>query len=349
MSVTIYDIAKKAKVGIGTVSRVLNNHPNVSEPTRKRIFSIARKLQYRPHPVARALAGKGSNSILAFIPFFPTHFFSEVLQGVQSRLSDIDWELILYGVNHPDQLGTAFERHVLRTHVSGMLLFSMKVNKEFVKTSRNLKTPLVLVDAFHPSFDSITVDNKRGAYLATQHLIALGHKRIGLLNANPQSVPARERLDGYKEAMRDAGLTAHPELIKQSRSKVFDGFTRVTGAELMKEFIALKKNMPTAIFVASDTQALGALETLEENQLRCPEDIALVGFDDIELARYMGLTTVRQPMFMMGALAVEMFERRLKNLKGAPVHSQFTPDLVVRTSCGSSRERARSLDILRRA
>lgn len=332
MSVTIYDIAHKAQVGIGTVSRVLNNHPNVAPHTRKRILEISRRLNYRPHPLARALAGKHANSILSFIPFFPTYFFSEVLQGVQSRLSEADWELILYGVNHPDQLESLIRRHSLRSHVNGILIFSMKIHDGFAKYCQTLRTPLVLVDSYHPLFDSITVDNRRGAYLATNHLISLGHKSIGLLNANPHSTPARERLEGYKQAMKEANLPIQKEWIHQSRSKEFDGFTRETGRELMKKFIALGKRRPTAIFVASDIQAIGALQTLKEAGLRCPDDIALVGFDDIELARYLGITTIRQPMFEMGALAIEVFQRRLKGRQGPPIHKQFVPELVIRTS-----------------
>ncbi|GJQ20066.1 MAG: LacI family transcriptional regulator [Bacteroidia bacterium] len=332
MSVTIYDIARKAKVGIGTVSRVFNNHPSVSARTRNRVLAVARKLHYRPHPVARALAGQHSNSILAFVPFFPTHFFSEVLQGVQSRLSDLDWELILYGINHPDQLESSIQRHAVRSHMNGILLFSMRIREKYAKHLLSLKPTLVLVDAFHPLFDSITVNNRRGGYLATQHLIASGHRRVGFLNANPHSTPARERLKGYKDAMKEADLEIRPEWVRQSRSKELDGFTRETGTHLMKEFLTLGTKRPTAVFVASDIQAIGALRALEESGLRCPDDMALVGFDDIELSQYLNISTIRQPMFQMGALAVDIFHRRLVDRKSPPTHTQFVPELVVRKS-----------------
>jgi LacI family transcriptional regulator len=336
--VTIYDIAREAEVGIGTVSRVFNNHPHVSEQTRKRVLAVSRRLKYRPHPVARALAGKNANSVLAFLPFFPTHFFSEVLQGVQSKLSELDWELILCGVNHPEQLESLIQRHVMRSHINGILLFSIRMNDGFSKYRRTLKTPLVLVDSFHDSFDSITVDNVRGAYLATRHLIQLGHKRIGLLNASTQSPPARERLKGYKEAMRDFSLPIQPEWMKESHSKELDGFTRESGLGLMREFLAQGRRRPTAVFVASDIQLVGALQALEEAGLRCPDDVALVGYDDIELARLLGITTVRQPMFQMGALAVEIFQARLKDRESPPVHRRFLPELVVRNSSSNRRD-----------
>ncbi len=226
----------------------------------------------------------------------------------------------------------------MRSHINGILLFSIRMNDGFSKYRRTLKTPLVLVDSFHDSFDSITVDNVRGAYLATRHLIQLGHKRIGLLNASTQSPPARERLKGYKEAMRDFSLPIQPEWMKESHSKELDGFTRESGLGLMREFLAQGRRRPTAVFVASDIQLIGALQALEESGLRCPDDVALVGYDDIELARLLGITTVRQPMFQMGALAVEIFQARLKDRESPPVHRRFLPELVVRNSSSNRRD-----------
>src|SRR3989304_8072943 len=126
MRVTIYDIAKEADVGIGTVSRVFNNHPSVSHGTRSRVLEVATRLNYRPHPYARGLASNRTNSILAVIPFFTTFFFLEILQGVQSKLSDLDCDLILYGVNHPDQVASSLRQNALRSRVDGILFFSMK-------------------------------------------------------------------------------------------------------------------------------------------------------------------------------------------------------------------------------
>ena len=332
MPPTIYDIAREAKVGIGTVSRVFNDHPSVSKETRRRVLRVANRLSYRPHPYARGLARKRTNSIMAVIPFFTTFFFMEILQGVQSKLSELDCDVILFGVNHPDQVESSLRHHVLRSRVDGLLFFSMRMPDTFVSQFPHHRTPVVLVDAFHERFDSLTVDNQQGAYAATQHLISLGHKQIGLLGANRESIPAKERLRGFQNAMEQAGLKVDPSLVKNSSSPKLDGFTRESGFEVMNQFLALGKKMPTAVFVSSDIQAAGALNAIRAAGLRCPEDISIVGFDDIELAGHLGLTTMRQPMFEMGVLAAESLLARLEDPTQEPTHRMFMPKLVVRNT-----------------
>ena len=327
---TIYDIAKEAKVGIGTVSRVFNNHPSVSDETKKRVLRVATRLNYHPHPYARGLARKRTNSILGMIPFFSTFFFVEVLQGVQSNLSESDFDLILYGVNHPDHVETSLRKHTLRGRGDGILFFSMRMPEEFVQEYLRQKVPVVLIDTYHKHFDSFFVDNSEGAYVATKHLISLGHERIGILLANLESTPARQRLEGFRRAMNEANLEVRSSWIKRSSSAKLDGFTRETGYELMGEFLASRFDMPTAVFVSSDIQAAGALSAIEEAGMRCPDDIALVGFDDIELASHLGLTTMRQPMFEMGSLAAARLTERMADLTLPPKEMTYVPRLVVR-------------------
>lgn len=330
MSPTIYDIARKAGVGIGTVSRVFNNHPNVSKETRGRVLQIAGKMNYRPHPYARGLASNRTNSILAIIPYFTTFFFVEILQAVQATLAESECDLILHGVTHPDHAEGTLKKNSLRGRVDGMMIFSMKMPEKFAQEYVNSRVPVVLVDTYHPDFDSFTVENVRGAYMATNHLISLGHKHIGILNANLESPPARERLKGYKKAMREANIPIEPNLIKHSTSSRLDGFTHEDGYKLMKQFLTQGSMRPTAIFVTSDIQASGVLQALDEEGVRCPEDIALVGFDDIELARHIGLTTMRQPMSDMGTLAVQRLFERMKNPDLEPVFKTFVPKLIIR-------------------
>lgn len=336
MRTTIYDIAKEADVGIGTVSRVFNDHPSVSAGTKKRVMQVARRLHYHPHPYARGLARNRTNSILAVIPFFTTFFFVEVLRGVQERLSDRDYDLVLYGVNDPEQVAASVKRSALRGRADGVLFFSMRTPKEFLGPGAQ-RSPMVLVDAYHKHFDSIYIDNVAGASAATQHLIGLGHKKIGMLSANADSPPARKRLDGFLMAMKEHDLEVKPGYVRASTSSTLDGFTKETGAELMQEFLAMGRARPTALFVSSDIQAAGALQAIARAGLRCPDDIALVGFDDIELASYLQLTTVRQPMYEMGALAMETLFRRIKEPHAAPKEERFMPKLVIRSSCGASR------------
>ncbi|MGB2868981.1 MAG: LacI family DNA-binding transcriptional regulator [Bacteroidota bacterium] len=335
MPPTIYDIAKKARVGIGTVSRVFNNHPSVSPATKDRVLRVANKLQYHPHPYARGLARRRTNSILAVIPFFSTFFFIEVLQGVQATLSTTDYDLLLFGITHLDHIDASLKRIAGRNRADGILYFSMEMPEAFATEYLQQKVPLILVDTYHRNFDSFQVDNTEGAAIATKHLVDLGHQRIGILLANLESPPAKQRREGFERAMHEAGLPVQPEWVKWSNSSRLDGFTREDGYLQMKEFLKLRSSMPSAIFVSSDIQASGALSAIEEAGLRCPDDVALVGFDDIELAGHLGLTTMRQPMAKMGLLAALRLAERMENPALPAKQTTFVPELIVRKTSGA--------------
>lgn len=337
MSVTIYDIAREANVGIGTVSRVLNNSANVTSETRERVISVARKLNYQPHAFAQALARKRSNTLSAIIPFFTNYFFIEVLQGVQETLASLGYDLIIHGANNKEQVVEYLQRSMRKGRVDGTLLFSLELPEQFAEEFQKKNAPLVLVDTFHPLFDSIRVNNSIGAKIATEHLITLGHKRIGMINANPVSAPANERLISFRQTVKDHGLELSDDLIVNSTEEKNDGFSRESGYRGMVEMIGRTDTLPTAFFVSSDIQAIGVLAALRERGIRVPEDVAIVSFDDVELAKNFDLTTMRQPMFKMGELAVKKMLERIEN-PNAPVSSvSFKPTLVVRASCGANK------------
>ncbi len=344
MPPTIYDIAKAAHVGIGTVSRVLNNHPNVSLATRTKVLNVANRLNWQPHPYARGLARQKTNTVLAVVPFFSTYFFVEVLRGVQTKLGQMEYDLILYGINDPHHVDELLKRNSLRMRVDGVLFLSMAIPERFVEQYSRLKIPIVLVDTKQKDLDSVFVENVTGARTATKHLIGLGHRRIGMLNASMRSQPAQERFEGFKLAMREAALEIDPRLTVSSNSTILDGFTREAGYELMKELLSLGHDRPSAVLVASDIQASGALWAIEEAGLCCPEDIAIVGFDDIELASHLRLTTMRQPMFDMGVLAGRKIEERISGSIAPPSNIPLVPELVVRETCGATRRDVRKME-----
>ena len=338
MSVTIYDIAREANVGIGTVSRVLNNSANVTSQTRERVITIARRLNYQPHAFAQALARKRSNTLSAIIPFFTNYFFIEVLQGVQETLTSLGYDLIIHGANSQDQVDEYLQRSMRKGRVDGTLLFSLELSENNADEILERKIPLVLVDTFHPKFDSIRVDNAMGARIATEHLLSLGHRSIGMINANLKSAPAKERLSSFRRTVAEHGLNINDDLIVNSSDAKNDGFSRESGYHSMKEFIARGTALPTAFFVSSDIQAIGVLAALREAGIRVPEDMAIVSFDDVELAKNFDLTTMSQPMFKMGELAVKKMLERIEN-PNAPVTSvDFKPTLVIRASCGANRK-----------
>lgn len=333
--VTIYDIAREAGVGIGTISRVLNNHPSVTPETRSRVIEVAKRLNYQPHTYAQRLARRQSETISAVIPFFTNYFFIEILRGVQDKISELGYDLVLYGVDRADQVESYTAKALQRGKVDGILFFSMKIPERVLSRLKENNLPVGLVDSISPDFDSISVANAEGAYAATAHLLELGHRRVGMVNAQPVSAPALERLQGYRRALERHGIQFSESLVRTGRNTKQDGFNREAGYEAMIEFIKSGSELPTAFFVSSDIQAMGAINALNENGIRVPEDVALVGFDDIELARHMRLTTMRQPMFQMGVLAIERLVSRMSNPAMEILHTTFSPTLIVRESCGA--------------
>jgi LacI family transcriptional regulator len=338
MGVTIYDLAREAGVGIGTVSRCLNDHPHVSAPTRAKVLAAAKRLSYQPHAQAQRLASRRTNTISVIIPSFTNYFFVQVLQGVQDQAADSGFDLILYSVSHPVQVDQYLRRSLHRGHVDGVLFFSMKLPDAHAARFEQMHLPLVLVDAFHPSFDSIRVQNREGALAATRHLVELGHSAIAMINASLSTQPAQERLEGYRLGLEEAGIPFRMDRVILAESGKNDGFNREAGREAMRRLLLSNTGVDrvTAVVIASDVQAIGALEATRAARVRVPEDIAVVGFDDIELAQYAELTTMRQPMYEMGQLAMEKLIRRMREPGAPPTLTSFLPDLIVRRSCGAA-------------
>ncbi len=337
MAVTIYDLAREAGVGIGTVSRCLNNHPSVSPKTRAKVMAVVKRLSYQPHAYAQRLASKKTNTVSAIIPYFTNYFFVQVLQGVQDKATELGFDLILYGVNDPGQVEYYLRRSLHRGHVDGVMFFSMKLPESFAAKFLQMKLPLVLVDAYHPQFDSIRVENREGAMLATRHLVEMGHRNIAMINASMETQPARDRMEGFRSALENAGIGFSPERVFFSTVGGLDGYNREAGRASMHELLTRtpRSSRFTAVFAASDVQAIGAIEVAEELGLRVPEDIAIVGFDDIEMAHLAQLTTMRQPMHEMGALALEKLIARMKESALSPTVTSFMPKLVIRKSSGA--------------
>jgi len=341
MSVTIYDVAKKAGVGIGTVSRVINNSPQISPSTREKVLKVIKELKYQPSAMAQGLARKRTNIIACIVPFFTGYFYFELLNGVQQSLSNYGYDLILYSVDKLEKKEEILKRTIRERKVDGVLLISMPIPNKLVFKFRESKLPIVLVDSYHDALDSIIIENKEGAFIATEYLINLGHKRIGMINGCLSSVPAINRLEGFKAALdkykivyNDAlvinvDLNGDPEVLHN------DGFNKKAGYKAMNDLLKLNENRPTAVFVSSDIQATGAIKAIQEHDLKIPNDITIVGFDDIELSEYLGLTTVHQPMCEMGTLAVNRLMDKIAGKDSNGFKTVFATKLVIRETCGA--------------
>jgi DNA-binding LacI/PurR family transcriptional regulator len=336
MAVTIYDVARKAGVGIGTVSRVINNNPHISPHTRERVLNVIKELNYQPHAMARGLARKKTQMIAVILPVFTGYFFIELLQGVQKEITKAQYDMILYSVDNTDKTEMFLRKTLREKRVDGVLLISLQIPNDFVGSFVKTGFPIVLVDSYHPKLDSIMVRNKEGAYKATEHLIKMGHKRVAMIDGQLKSSPARVRLDGYRKALRENHLPFDKNLVVISDFvSGQDGFNREAGYTAMKRLLDLEEARPTAVFVSSDIQAAGAIKAIEERRLRIPQDMALVGFDDVEIAEYLELTTMRQPMREMGRLAVQRLLQKIAGNTDRRFMKRFSTQLIVRRSCGA--------------
>jgi LacI family transcriptional regulator len=217
-----------------------------------------------------------------------------------------------------------------------------------VEKFQQINLPIVLVDAYHEKFDSIRVKNREGAMEATCHLLRLGHRNIAMINASLETQPAKDRLEGFRAALEEFGVPFSMDRVIVSGIGRQDGFNKEAGRSSMKQLIRnnLAAQTITAVFIASDVQAIGALEAARELGVRIPEEMAVVSFDDIELAQHVHLTTMRQPMYEMGVLAMEKLLARMENPAAPPALTTFLPELVVRQSCGAGMlARRRSGDV----
>jgi DNA-binding LacI/PurR family transcriptional regulator len=294
---TIRDVAKKANVGVGTVSRVLNNNPAVSEETRQRVLQAIEDLNYAPNPIAKQLSLGRTHAIGVTLPFLTYPSFVERLRGVQHALADSDYDLLLYSSEQPDQRDNHFDLLSRKTRTDGILIISIPLLDRHVKTFLKSGVPVVLIDIYHPALNRIFVDDRRGGFIATQHLIELGHKKIGFicdsLDTEMEFLSMRYRLEGYLKALKEAEIPARQEY------QVQGPHGRQAAYDMAKELLALK-DPPTAIFAASDTQAIGVLDAAIELELQVPGDLSVIGYDDIRDAQYMNLTTIAQPLFESG-------------------------------------------------
>ncbi|MBN1542111.1 LacI family DNA-binding transcriptional regulator [candidate division KSB1 bacterium] len=340
MAVTIYDVARLAGVGIGTVSRAMNDSRHIHPETRRRIMEIAAQLNYRPHGVAQRLARRKNFTIACVVPFFFNYFYLDLLKYIQNELGAYQYDLFLYSIDRFDNKNLVFDRVLAERKTDGILIISVEPGPDYTGKFRSAKVPVILVDATHAQLDSIVIANREGAFVATEHLIRLGHRHLGLINGDLNSFPARSRLQGFQEAMSRHGLVVDPKAVRLCSEKSgAHGFNEQAGYLAMQELLALKSDHPSAVFIASDVQSIGAMRAIREAGLRVPDDLALVGFDDIDFAKYVGLTTMKQPLEEMARLAVERLLLRMDNRAEDDFHLELSPKLVVRRTCGATKRR----------
>jgi LacI family transcriptional regulator len=328
---TIADVAALARVGVGTVSRVLNGNAQVSPETRQRVQAAMEQLGYRP---SRARSGnKRSHGLIGvIIPFFDQPSSYQRLRGVVQALQPHDLEMVLYNVDAPDR-ARARLADLPNDQLDGLIVISLPIGPEEGHRLSQARCPVVLVDTAHAALPSIVIDDRAGGRMATEHLLSLGHTRIAFIGQparNPfgfVSSPLRE--EGYVAALADAGLPAPTEYRRHGPH------LRSVARQFTAELLALA-NPPTAIVVASDLQALGVLEAARHAKRDVPNDLSITGYDDIEFAIYSGLTTVRQPLERSGERGTEVLTTALSSGSRPTAFLEELPlELAVRTTTAS--------------
>jgi len=324
---TIYDIAKAANVSIATVSRVFNKKGRVKEETRKRVLKVADDLGYHPQVFAQGLARKKKNSIMMFVPIMSNHFFMEVLGAIQDKLTDRNFELNIVHITPDEDVFSQVEYQLKRQWADGYLFVSLHFDLAQWEIFKKFDVPISVIDDSNSLFDSVSVDNIEGSYLATEYFIEKGYRRIAHLTAYPNAFPVRQRLQGYKNALEDHGIDFQKNLVKSGNDMSRDGFTERSGYQAMKKILAINP-LPDACVCASDIKAIGALKAMNEQETHIP----MISYDNLTIAEYIGLSTVHQPIYEMGEKATESLIKRIENPSLHPSKTIYNPELVIRSS-----------------
>ncbi|OGF16908.1 MAG: hypothetical protein A2W00_10730 [Candidatus Eisenbacteria bacterium RBG_16_71_46] len=329
---TIKDVARDAGVSIATVSRVFNESAAVSSQTRRQVREVATRLNYWPNGVARSLITNRTHAVGVLLPDLHGEFFSEIIRGIDLAARKENLHLLVSS-SHSDTRDLLSALRAMRGRIDGLIVMAPDADAPAAIRAGAAHTPLVLIDpaATGDDLDAICIANLDGAAVMIRHLLGLGHRRIAVITGPPRNSDAQQRLEGYRAALRDAGVAPDPEL------EIPGDFSERSGHDAGARLLALARR-PTAVFAANDSMAVGLLGALGEAGVRVPEDIAVTGFDDIALARHLTppLTTVHVDAFRLGERAVHHLLARQGSPQGGSRPCEILPTtLVVRRSCGS--------------
>jgi LacI family transcriptional regulator len=333
---TIGDIANIAKISTTSVSMALNNSPRISKETKKRVLRIAKRLNYRPNYIARSLVIKKTHTIGVLITTIMNPFYPELAKGIEDKARELGYNIVLCSTDYDLKLEKYYIDILRSKGVDGIIFSSVEVNDPNIKPLVEENFPFILVNRrihnrnIERKIDYIVLDNYLGGYMAMEHLIKIGHRRIGILAGSFKVSTALERTEGVKKALMDYGIKL------KSNFMVECNFSKELAYHATKKFLAMEPS-PTAIFVENDFMALGAREAVLDAGLKIPENMALVGFDDIAFSALKGveITTVSQKKYEMGSLAVKILIDKIENRIPTMVNQIFlTPELIIRNSCG---------------
>ncbi len=330
---TIREVAKKARVSSTSVSHVLNNTRFVSEDVRERVKSAMHELNYRPNALARSLRNGKTHTLGLILPDSANPFFAEVGHAIESAAFALGYSVILCNTENDENKERLYTEVLENKQLDGIIFVGAGENLEAISEIVQNGLPLVVVDRdmANLELDTVTTENYQGGLLATQHLLSLGHQIIGCITGPSNITPSAERVTGYRAALQQRGVPAEECLLVRGDFHAPSGYS--AAMQLLQQ-----TPRPTAIFVCNDMMAIGALRAASQLGLNVPENVAIVGFDDIELASYVtpALTTVAQPKQEIGQLAVKLLFERMSDPSLPPRHTILSTQLIIRESTARS-------------
>ena len=328
---TIKDVARHAGVSITTVSRILNHHPYVADDLRDRVEKAIDELGYRPSRVAQRLRATESNLVGVIFSDIANQFYIEALRGIEQTLSQQGMSVLISNADSDQKREEYFINLMQMEDVAGLIIAPTKEDSPALVTAHSLGLPIVVIDRrmLNMEVDTILADNFNGTLRAIHHLVQLGHKRIGVVSGPLHLTSARERYTGYLQAMSDAGLAVETNLTR------FGDYRQASGYTLTRELLEMP-NSPSALFVANNQMTIGALNAIHDGKWIIPDNIAVIGFDDLSWAVSLNppLTTVAQPTFEIGIRAADLLIERISTPDRPPRTIVLETRLIVRESSG---------------
>lgn len=328
--ITIYEVANKAGVAISTVSRVLNNSPNVSQRTKERVIEAISELNFRPQVSARKLASREPQMLAIAVPSFTTPYYTEVLKGVKDEIQEMDLDIVIYntGSKNPTE---GIENFFNRGTADAVITISIDITETVHQLLQSSEIPIVLIGSSHPDYNYFELNNRKGGFLAGEHLIKMGYERLGMIKPNKITKSSYDREQGFLEAMNEFRIPVEKKFFVSGESQKHAGYTEEAGYEAIYEYDRMG-DFPEAIFCSNDTQAIGAYHALTKLGMKIPDDIGLVGYDNIKFTKYLDLTTIDQKMYTVGVMGMKRLADIIRTDTDTLVQEKIDPVLVPRNS-----------------
>lgn len=338
MNSTIVDIARKANVSIATVSRVMNGTGQVSEKTRKKVQKVIDENHYVPNSVARSLVMKSTRIFGVIVADILNPFYAEIIRSIQDEVDKAGYSIITCNSDEDMEKEKQCIQMLMEKHVDAIILAGGRGKGEFFNAHVHAaarQVPVVLVNEYldGENIYSIVCNKKKGAFLGVNYLLELGHEKIAMITGYEDYKPSIEKLNGYKKALKEAGIPFRKEYV------TYGDYHPDGGSKNVRELMELP-NQPTAILAANDLMAMGAVRTLCDMGYRVPEDVSVVGFDDITMNQYFmpALTSIRQEMRLQGQMAVELLNQLFREETGIRKKQVVEPTLVIRNTCAAPKK-----------